>query len=433
VALAGVGVGPIGKTITIGKVDLYRKIRVCAIPDTQNQIGDSGNLSIFQNDPNSCILTPPGQGSFTSQCFGEWCNHPRWCGSTWKDTGRVMWQNQARVLTGQYDKVNWENITGGDTRPRNNWPDNHGAMACDVIISLGDINSYADDSTKYTKAGSTPLQLLSYNASVAMWKIIADSNIPSIIDRGNHDPNDIIANLWADSGLSGKSYVRAIESTSHVAASVLVPMTNAGKPLCIITTNSLGAVAGDTQSATETIFDKNQSGCGGSYPTILVGHEMVSPNAVYATDPTSATDCSVQPVTGTGILAVPGETNIFMVLGGHFLNAPSCTEFVPAGTAGGNVSDYFSVFYNQQEAATHYFNGFTFDTYPYGNSQASGGGGQLLFILIDPEFNTISMRNWSPYFEASGDPSAVDPTAFATNPANLPVRQFTFNFNARFP
>jgi hypothetical protein len=89
--------------------------------------------------------------------------------------------------------------------------------------------------------------------------------------------------------------------------------------------------------------------------------------------------------------------------------------------------------FNLQESATHYFNGSTFDTFPYGNSQASNAGGQFLFIVVDPEFKTITAKNWSPYFEADGDPSVVDPTAFPITPSAIYNKTFTFDFDARFP
>lgn len=406
-------VGAPNKTAKVFRVYPYRKVRLCLMPDTQNltnEGGEDGEI-ILRNADTTCGQHPENLPP-SQTCVGEKCNTSRYCDTSWAKTGQIEVNNMAYELTGQYSKIDWSTIRGGDdgdTSALSNWTNQKsGISGCDVIISLGDIADEGDIPDE-PYASKTPKYQRNWDRSLIYWKIIHNSGIPYIPNRGNHDARQVYAEWFIPNlDFASKPFFYAKEPTRGTATAIKLPMTNTGKPLCILSNNlqSVDALAVPVNSA-EMAWIRDNSGCGAGYPTIIIAHDLVL---------SATTHIVITPSVPSYDTILAAHPEIFAMFGGHYISSSV------AGISGGGVIHVFS---NFQEEPRH-------AAVPDGWTGRDSGGTVWRAVIIDPRFSQVVTYDWSPYWETLGAfPSYYVPPSHPT--LVMSKQLISFNYDARFP
>ena len=400
-----------------------RTLALCLLADTQNAVS-SDNAEQTPNAATDCSLA--------SSCTGASCIASPYCSGSWHNTGRILMQNLAYELTGQWEKIDYSAIDGNDN-VRSKKPHPLDNSRCDAILSLGDMTDVPSGTDlgygDYEEASAATLTSLGYDyqheTNKAFWRIIDESGIPYVLNQGNHDPWVWWADLFTTFNIEGKSYFHEREPTFGLSYAVLIP-TRLGKPLCVISyafsDQYHDTDAYPTRESDNYAWVASVTGCGGNYPTVFVGHYALVASGVPGN---SGAAPAFAQLTG-GYYALPGvagASEIFMGAGGH--DYPVATKSNFTGLFGADADALVYTFMsNWQETNRHDSN----DS-GLGVTTSDGNGGAYTVVMIDANASRICGHDWSPYWQARSS---------RANGQNHGAEQmssicFDFNFDARFP
>ncbi len=404
-----------------------RQLTLCLLADMQNTVSQDDFDGI--GGVTGCPVT-------AGYCTGASCTSSPYCSGSWHNTGRILMQNLAYELTGQWEKIDYSAIDGSDNvQSKKPHPLDNGH--CDAILSLGDMTDVPNDSGygNYVASSAATLTSLGYDyqheTNKAFWGIIDKSGIPYVLAQGNHDPWVWWADLFTTFAIEGKSYFYDREDVYGLSYAALIP-TRLGTPLCVeslafsdsyIDPNNPSQT---TRGADVLAWAISNVGCGGDYPTVLIGHAEITIGGglSFAAD-------GVRIVDITGIAGSPGATGtseVFMAAGGHYIGVEGMTPSVKTSFTGRFGADadqtVYTFFSNWQEVNRHDTN-----DAQLGITASDGNGAAYTIVQIDANSSRICSHDWSPYWQTRNSRG---------NGQNhgeelMSSRCFDFDFDARYP
>ena len=374
-----------------------RSITVCIVPDIQNIVSQSDFDA--EGGATSCPVT-------SGYCTGSSCTASPYCSGNWHQTGRIMLANMAYSLTGQWSQVDYSAIRGADAvLSRFGTSLDHGK--CDLIVGVGDYLDTISGSGDPSFASLSATYLRMYSASLGFWRIIKDSGIPFLPARGNHDPEQVFAQMMTDLGFASLPFY--YDSHSEGDQYAIKFSTQTGKDFCVLSMddNAL-SVAGDRLTASEAAWVTSTVGCGDELPTIIVRHDGVDTNGALNPDPVGSF---------ADVIADANNDEVFMLVGGHHTPTPIASyKGTEANVSGKSVLKLFS---NWQEADRHASNvGGT------GITASDGAGGEYTVVGIDADVDRICAHDWNPYWQKRGN---ISTSSIVTTSICI-----DFDFDARF-
>lgn len=344
-----------------------RDTYICLVPDTQGLtvVNTTGQVP----DMNSCKPNPdPAYG-----CKGSHCEASPYCKTNWIETDKLMLRNLAYELTGQWEKIDYSEISGGDaTRSHQNAGLDH--PRCDLILGLGDITNNPDGVFDWPWDKLQTHQQEWQIGLEDLWSIIDASGIPYLAVQGNHDSLDAYKRFLGILRVEAKPWFYAMEKTQRVSYAIKVKLPT-GHTFCVVGLSWRGGTGPDP---TERAWAQDTWGCGGDYPTIGVQHSGQGWNQIQAG-------------------ARNGES--FFFANGHWIQVPCSTKtFVSRGGGRG----YFTFFSNWQ---THG----RWDRDEGGPPALGGNGGRgnttwdglgtfYTVVRVSPAEKKVQAWDWSPYF-----------------------------------
>lgn len=409
-----------------------RTVYLCFLPDTQNQMSQDDEIA---PDRASAISScEPVQAA--TNCSGNYCAKSPYCDTHWINTGRIKMQNTAAELTGRWNDIDWTQIQGTDNvRSHLAGPLDH--PRCDAIISLGDMIDI-DDSGGFVSTIHSLTDLITlagfqngieqYRTNLAFWTAIRDSGIPFLPVPGNHDPEDLMPQLFSDLGFTSLPFYYDTAPSGKSAAIKFA--TRTGKSFCVIST------AYNTRAKADLEWRTDKIGCGSGLPTIFVSHYAVfgsggSAGRYIDELADAATSKCIQ-----NALADAAKSALFMIVGGHETSVPSVKHFTASGgtlnssspqctnVASTYAYSWFGLYTDPQELNTHNSN----VNLPYGNTPSDGNAMQYTIVAINPIAKTVDAWDWSPYWQTNNGEAPTDaPGTTATR-----LHQ-SFDFDSRFP
>ena len=394
-ALAGAqNVGVAGGGTILGASP--RTTTICLVPDIQNMTSMSDG--VVANPSVDCSQT---EGAY---CTGASCVSSPYCSASWWQTGRILLDNMAYSLTGQWSAIDYTAVKHADNvLSKRGHALDHGR--CDAIIGLGD-NMDTTDLRTYAQLTSDMVH--QYEMAIGFWRIVKASGIPYIIARGNHDGEGAFDTLITALGVESEPFHYAIHSERDQYA--IKFSTKTGKDFCALTLDDDAASeVGDEYTASEAAWVLSNVGCGSDLPTILVGHEIVISDA-GATLLSSASTVTLN----------AGAGEVFIVAGGHYTDSAISRKVEGTNGSGAAIFKFFS---NWQEMNRH-------NTNLNGNgiTTSDGNGGMYTVISVDAGNSRICAHDWTPYWQSRGTVgNGQDTTQLASSTC------FNFNFDTRFP
>jgi len=385
-AQAGVSSGP-NPTAGIPAARTNTDFVIDAIPDTQNQ-ANPGSI------PGGDGVTPSEDDCSTAtECVGEWCVHAKDCAVSWNAEGAKVLDAQLAVIRGE---------------------DKKDPKRAAVVLHLGDLADQHDVDVTDTRADACGAPDINA-AHVAEWVTLEAhllaplraSGIPSLLGQGNHDASGCyeqkVVTPWSALPFFYGSTTDAVHADTTTIWAIKAP-TRLGS-ICALTAGYL--FYAETRDAAKTL-----SGCGGSFPTIIVKHNLVTPS--LASGEVLAWN---QAGGGDDLVDRAGHSYIWLAMGGHFTTPPLSAK----GSAGGADSGatIFFLFSDFQEMKHRNYNEAT----PYGVTPANGGDGILTRIHVSPSRRFLHAYEWDPLRHRKGGYS----NQFATSELYS-----TFDWCARF-
>ena len=399
-----------------------RSVFICGIPDTQSEVSMNAYIQVGPE-----IDCKPWQDPPFRNCVGTYCDKSVWCSTTWRATGRTLMRNRAYALTGQWDKIDF---TGADPngldKTRSHWANALDHPRCDVILSFGDMSDVQDGivatDPSYAQLDANSRHQIDVVAE--FWTIIRASGIPFLPLPGNHDPTKTYRDLMTGV-LSFQSlpFYYAHEPTKTLEYAIRFP-TATGKQLCVIGLMSDSSLSPDTLDLTQSNWVLSTIGCGAGLPTIVVQHEgstlasqldLVAPSGV------------LNPGDPANVVLDPGNSEVFLIAGGHFLTTPSTKAF--SGSAGPGGFDYLALYSNWQNLPRHDLGGTCPACVPYGNSTRDSAGLWHTVIELNPARSQLSAHDFSPYWVRTQS-VGIPLTSYAEMTSQISV---SFPFDTRFP
>ena len=190
-----------------------RDTYICLVPDTQ------GLTIVFPTgqvpDMNTC---QPNQDPAFG-CKGSYCQSSPYCKTSWIETHKLMLRNLAYELTGQWEKIDYTEISGGDTT-RSHEKTGLDHPRCDLILGLGDITNNPDGVMDVPYDQLQTHQQEWKIATDNLWSIIDASGIPYLASQGNHDSFDAYKRFLGLLATEKKPWFYAMEKTRRASYAI---------------------------------------------------------------------------------------------------------------------------------------------------------------------------------------------------------------------
>ncbi len=341
---------------------------ICLIPDTQwLTIGaTSGQV------PDMSTCQPSQDPSYG--CKGEYCKSSPYCKTNWIETHKLLLRNLAYELTGQWEKIDYTEISGGDTT-KSHQTKGLDHPRCDLILGLGDITNNPDGVFDFPYDKLQTHQDEWKLATENLWSIIDASGIPYLPSQGNHDSLDAYKRFLGLLGTEKKPWFYTMEKTRR-SSYAIKPKLASGLELCVVGLSWRGGTGPDR---TERAWARDTWGCGANLPTIGVQHS------------------------GQGwaeIQADPRNAESFFFAHGHWITIPfSAKQYVARAAGGFGFFNFFSNWqargrWDKDDAGPRPMTG----NGGRGNTTWDGLGTFYTVVRVSPAEKKVQAWDWSPYF-----------------------------------
>ena len=369
-------------------------------------IGDPQNLfaSDDNNTPNANACGQSVLGGCSLGAAG--CAKSPFCQGSWRDTTAREARNLAYEITGQWGKISWAGIDGGEVgiargNPTVTGPE--GPPKPDFILVVGDDQDTGENYDASVPFGSVPIEVR--GEAAAYWanffSIIDASGIPWMTARGNHDAVKVWENYFNRAFFSTKPWFFDGSDTTHEFA--IRPTMSDGRQMCVVSLECAGNAAALTDV-------NNWIGCGASLPTIMLGHIITDCDGVHVSHSSVSTEPACNVLTTRNwyndAINIAANNEIVGAVSGHFTSCSPINNIyqfsTPSNFAGGE--DIFDIFEDQQENGRREGPNIS----PYGQTANDGAGLVYKVCTIDRSNSTVSCYDWSPWLRSkTSDAPAV--------------------------
>ncbi len=403
------------------------------MPDTQNLANqwDAGVVS-----PATSCGVDPLKGS----CAGAACEKSPYCVDSWYRTGEILLENMAYSMTGQWEKIDYSAIKGRDD-VKSKLTKSLDHPKCDMILGLGDMMDISFPPGKLCTPGvldkaSPTDNYHQYEAVLRFWRIIAESGVPFLPLRGNHDPEDCFSKLMTELEFDKRPFYYAKSSSERppefkgeyvqyrpvlAGQSYAIKTEIDGHTFCAVgVQDAIVNQHWPGPDVTDVGFCKQAIGCGGNFPTILTSHGAVLPHGRI--------DDSGDPALGqlrSGCVADANHAELFLVAGGHW-TSPVRSSYKGSEVIAETGQRVWKLFSNWQEQNRH--NGGK-PSWPDGVTASDSQGGVYTVVTISPSEKTLCAHDWNPYFQSR------NATDNGQEPGSIAMSELCedFDLEARFP